>query len=152
MQSTECDESPSASQLFLAQSISVPFFRGMAPPAATPPPGVPNPLDARAVACIERVHELRKDSFATGTSPLPDYDDDTVLSPVQLSHVSTPGAHASASSLASARPLPSDGPADLGGWANADAIAVIPPGSGTAGDVVVLLDPLGRPAGPTPPA
>jgi molybdopterin molybdotransferase len=85
-------------------------------------------------------------------APLPDYDDDTVLSPVQLSHVSTPGAHASASSLASARPLPSDGPADLGGWANADAIAVIPPGSGTAGDVVVLLDPLGRPAGPTPPA
>ena len=94
------DESPSASQLFLAQSISVPFFRGMAPPAATPPPGVPNPLDARAVACIERVHELRKESLATGTSPLPDYDDVPVRSPTR-SHLETLETRATAAFVSS---------------------------------------------------
>jgi len=51
------------------------------------------------------------------------------------------------SPLSSAQPLDQDGPADLGGWANADAIAVIPPGAGAVGDVVELLDPWGRPAG-----
>ena len=72
-------------------------------------------------------------------APPPDYDDDTVLCPVRVSRSEgdEPIAH----------PLPSDGPADLGGWANADAIAVIPPRKGAAGDQVALLDPLGRPAG-----
>lgn len=71
-------------------------------------------------------------------APIPDYDDDTVLCPVRLTgrEKGEPRAH----------PLPSDGPGYLGGWANAEAIAVIGPGSGAAGDVVVLLDPLGRPA------
>jgi hypothetical protein len=32
------------------------------------------------VARIERVHELRKEALATGTSPLPDYDDVPVRS------------------------------------------------------------------------
>jgi hypothetical protein len=36
------------------------------------------------------------------------------------------------------------GPARLQGWATADAIAVIPPGAGMRGDVVMLLDPVGR--------
>jgi hypothetical protein len=36
------------------------------------------------------------------------------------------------------------GPAGLEGWANADAIAVVPPGAGFRGDVVELLDVLGR--------
>lgn len=56
------------------------FHQRMAPPAATAPPGVSNPHDARAVARIERVHELRKEALATGTSPLPDYDDVPVRS------------------------------------------------------------------------
>ena len=75
----------------------------------------------------------------TESAPLADYDDDTVICPVRLTHTDhkQPSAH----------PLPSDGPADLGGWANADAIAIVPPGSGAAGDTVDLLDPLGRPAG-----
>ena len=92
----------------------------------------------------------------TADAPLADYDDDTVLCPVQFIDDPSPAPSVSpvspGSPIPGARPLPSNGPADLGGWANADAIAVIPPGSGTAGDVVVLLDPLGRPAAPTPPA
>jgi hypothetical protein len=32
----------------------------------------------------------------------------------------------------------------LTGWAGADAIAVVPPGAGVRGDVVDLLDVLGR--------
>ena len=68
------------STVFLAQSTSE-SFRGMAPPAATAPPGVSSSLDARAMERIERVHELRKEALATGTSPLPDYNDVPVRSP-----------------------------------------------------------------------
>jgi len=67
------------SQLFFWASTPL-FHQRMAPPAATAPPGVSNPHDARAVARIERVHELRKEALATGTSPLPDYDDVPVRS------------------------------------------------------------------------
>jgi hypothetical protein len=67
------------SQLFFWRKHTALSSR-MAPPAATAPPGVSNPHDARAVARIERVHELRKEALATGTSPLPDYDDVPVRS------------------------------------------------------------------------
>jgi molybdopterin molybdotransferase len=77
-------------------------------------------------------------------APEPEIDEDTVMCPVQL--VDGSGG---AAGTPVAKPLNNDGPADLGGWANADAIAVVPPGSGRPGDVVVLLDPLGRPAGAT---
>lgn len=60
-----------------------------------------------------------------------DYADDTALVPVRL-EVS--------SAATQAHPLP----AGLEGWALADAIAVIPPGAGLRGDVVEVLDPLGR--------
>jgi molybdopterin molybdotransferase len=80
-------------------------------------------------------------ALLTADAPLPDYDDDTVLAPVRLTVTTS-----TASEQVSATPIPANGPANLGGWANADAIAVIPPGTGAAGDVVVLLDPLGRPA------
>jgi molybdopterin molybdotransferase len=66
-----------------------------------------------------------------------DYVDDTALVPVRL-EVSTAGTQA--------RPLPGTGPAGLDGWAGAHAIAVVPPGAGLRGDVVELLDPLGRDA------
>ena len=80
----------------------------------------------------------------TDYAPSPEYEEDTVVCPVRLHEASgTPTA------MPSATPLAENGPADLGGWANADAIAVIPPGSGSPGDVVVLLDSLGRPAGAT---
>lgn len=73
--------------------------------------------------------------------PSPEYEQDTIVTPVRLVNDRRD------SPLSSAQPLDQDGPADLGGWANADAIAVIPPGSGAVGDVVELLDPWGRPAG-----
>ena len=60
-----------------------------------------------------------------------DYADDTALVPVRL-EVS--------SAATQAHPLP----AGLEGWATADAIAVIPPGAGLRGDVVEVIDPLGR--------
>jgi len=77
----------------------------------------------------------------SGQAPQAEYDEDTVLTPVRLINDRRD------SPLSSALPLKPGGPADLGGWANADAIAVVPPGSGAPGDVVELLDPLGRPAG-----
>ncbi len=64
-----------------------------------------------------------------------DYADDTALVPVRL-EVSAAGTMA--------RPLSATGAAGLVGWAQADAVAVAPPGSGFRGDVVDLLDPLGR--------
>ena len=64
-----------------------------------------------------------------------DYADDTALVPVRL-EVSAAATQA--------RPLRALGPGSLQGWANADAIAVVPPGAGLRGDVVDLLDPLGR--------
>lgn len=77
----------------------------------------------------------------TRPSPLAEYDEDTILCPVQLVTDSR-----SAKDLPSAVPLAANGPADLRGWATADAIAVIPPRAGNAGDVVMLLDTRGRPA------
>ena len=70
-----------------------------------------------------------------------DYADDTALVPVRL-EVSAAGTMA--------RPLPVTGAAGLVGWAQADAIAVAPPGSGFRGDVVDILDPLGRAAADHP--
>jgi hypothetical protein len=64
-------------------------------------------------------------------APLADYADDTALVPVRL-EVSAAATQA--------HPLP----AGLPGWASADAIAVVPPGAGLRGDVVELMDPLGR--------
>jgi molybdopterin molybdotransferase len=68
-------------------------------------------------------------------TPPADYADDTALIPVRL-EVS--------SAAVQARPIRAGGPALLLGWANADAIAVVPPGAGLRGDVVELLDPYGR--------
>lgn len=79
-------------------------------------------------------------------APPPDYDEDTVLCPVRLLPESLSSATTRTDRLPSAIPLPADGPADLRGWATADAIAVIPPGSGDTGDEVELLDHRGRPA------
>ncbi len=73
-------------------------------------------------------------------APAPDYQDDTVLCPVRLQAPTT--GH----QLPQAHPLPADGPADLRGWAMADAIAIISPDKGKLGDVVDLLDHRGRPA------
>jgi molybdopterin molybdotransferase len=64
-----------------------------------------------------------------------DYVDDTALVPV-LVEVSAAATQA--------RPLPATGPNGLEGWAQAHALAVVPPGAGLRGDVVELLDPYGR--------
>jgi molybdopterin molybdotransferase len=83
----------------------------------------------------------------TTDAPPPDYEEDTVVCPVRLEPrgVDTHGSPVVASPVL-VHPLTSDGPANLHGWANADAVAVIDPESGAAGDVVELVDPLGRPA------
>lgn len=79
----------------------------------------------------------------TQPAPPPEYDQDTLLCPVRLLPESVTSG---IGRFPSAVPLPADGPADLGGWATADAIAVIPPGKGDTGDEVDLLDNRGRPA------
>ena len=71
--------------------------------------------------------------------PPAEFDEDTALNPVRLEldpHGGRPVAY----------PLAFDGPAALRGWAMADAVAVIPPGAGRAGEVVEILDMHGRPA------
>jgi len=70
-----------------------------------------------------------------------DFADDTALVPVRL-EVSAAGTLA--------HPLPATGRSGLVGWAQADAIAVAPPGVGFRGDVVDVLDPLGRWSADTP--
>jgi len=81
------------------------------------------------------IGDRRRSGVLMDDAPPADYADDTGLVPVRL-EVSA------AATLA--RPLTMAGPAGLQGWANADAIAVLPPGVGMRGDVVTLLDPLGR--------
>jgi molybdopterin molybdotransferase len=78
----------------------------------------------------------------TADAPAPDYHEDTVLCPVQVDA----GGHGVGDTPVRATPLTTSGPGNLHGWANADAVAVIAPGFGDAGDVVELVDPLGRPA------
>ena len=63
-------------------------------------------------------------------APPADFADDTRLAPVRLESVDN---------AALAHPLPDHGPAHLGSWAQADAIAVIPPGAGYRGDVVPVM-------------
>jgi molybdopterin molybdotransferase len=70
-----------------------------------------------------------------------DYADDTALVPVHLEV--SPAA-------TQARPLTPTGPIGLDGWARGDAIAVVPPGAGFRGDVVEILDVLGRDLWPWP--
>ena len=77
----------------------------------------------------------------TDSVAAPEFEDDTRICPVRLLPTGVSG-----DAIPAAVPLPVDGPADLGGWATADAIAVIPPGKTTAGAVVELLDTGGRPA------
>lgn len=82
----------------------------------------------------------------TEPAPAAPYDEDTVLCPVRLLPDSLATSTSHFDTVASAIPLPADGPADLRGWATADAIAVVPPGVGDTGDEVELLDHRGRPA------
>lgn len=64
-------------------------------------------------------------------TPVPEFADDTCLAPVRLEF---------ADQARIARPILDDGPAALGGWANADAVAVVPPGAGYRGDVVQVIE------------
>lgn len=80
----------------------------------------------------------RRTAVLIDDAPEADYLDDTLLVPVRL---------AVSAAATQARPLPPAGPAGLQGWATADSVAVVPPGAGRRGDVVTILDPLGRDAG-----
>jgi molybdopterin molybdotransferase len=77
----------------------------------------------------------RRAAVLMDDSPAADYADDTALVPVRLEI---------SAAATQARPLPAHGPAGLAGWATADAIAIVPPGAGLRGDVVEILDLLGR--------
>jgi molybdopterin molybdotransferase len=79
-------------------------------------------------------------------APPAEFDEDTMLCPVRLLPESTSPATTRADRQPHAIPITADGPADLRGWATADAIAVVPPGRGDTGDEVELLDHRGRPA------
>ncbi len=63
-------------------------------------------------------------------TPAPEFADDTRLTPVRLQVID---------GEAVAHPLDDAGPAQLAGWANAEAIAIIPPGAGMRGDVVSVI-------------
>jgi molybdopterin molybdotransferase len=65
-------------------------------------------------------------------APAPDFADDARLAPVRLEIIGN-------SRLA--YPIADGGPGELLGWAQADAIAVVPPGAGARGDVVSLVMP-----------
>jgi molybdopterin molybdotransferase len=82
------------------------------------------------------------------SEPVPpaEYDEDTTLCPVRFLPESSSSTTNRTVRVPTAIPLAADGPADLRGWATADAIAVVPPGAGDTEDEVDLLDNRGRPA------
>jgi len=63
-------------------------------------------------------------------APPADFADDTHLAPVRLEVIDN---------ATLAHPMRNEGPANLAAWANADAIAIIPPGAGYRGDVVPIV-------------
>jgi molybdopterin molybdotransferase len=65
-------------------------------------------------------------------APPADYAEDARLAPVRIETIGQAKL---------AHPLRDSGPAGLLSWAQADAIAVVPPGAGSRGDVVSLLMP-----------
>ncbi len=67
-------------------------------------------------------------------TPLPDYAEDTTIVPIRVT--TSPAGR-------TAQVFTSDGPAGLSGLANATDFAVIPPGMGSPGDVVLTISPLG---------
>jgi molybdopterin molybdotransferase len=64
-------------------------------------------------------------------APRADFADDTRLAPVRLEDDGAYGLLA--------RPMLDSGPAGLIGWGNADAIAIVPPGTGIKGDTISLI-------------
>jgi len=67
-------------------------------------------------------------------TPLPEYAEDTTIVPIRVT-TSAAGR--------TAQVLHASGPAGLTGWANATDFAVVPPGMGSPGDVVITLSALG---------
>ncbi len=67
-------------------------------------------------------------------TPLPEYAEDTAIVPIRVTN--SPAGR-------TAQVLHSGGPAGLIGWANATDFAVVPPGMGSPGDVVMTLSALG---------
>lgn len=67
-------------------------------------------------------------------TPLPEYAEDTAVVPVRITQ--SPAGRTAQVAHAS-------GPAGLTGWANATDFAIVPPGMGTPGDVVMTLSSLG---------
>lgn len=63
-------------------------------------------------------------------TPAPEFADDTSLIPVHLEERDR---------VTVARPVEAHGGSALFGWANADAVAVVPPGAGYRGDVVEVI-------------
>lgn len=106
-------------------------------------PGEPrSALAALVTIAAPLVRALRGEPVTTGAHAVPysavlaqesvppEFVDDTRLQPVRLEE----GEFGPV-----ARPVDDHGPGHLQGWASADAVAVVPPGSGNRGDVVHLL-------------
>jgi len=75
-------------------------------------------------------HESTHTAVLIGETPLPDYAEDTAIVPIKVA--TSPAGRTAAV-------LDSDGPAGLNGWANATDFAVVPPGMGSPGDVVMTI-------------
>jgi len=75
---------------------------------------------------------LHEHAVLLANAPLPQYEHDTAIVPVQVSR-----------SAAGTTALPLENPGDLRTWAAATAFAVVPPGEGAQGRTVGLLPPLG---------
>lgn len=104
-------------------------------------PGEPTAALAALITLVEPIiNALRggksSDKLPTAVlferAPAPDFAGDARLAPVRLEVIGT-------SRLA--HPIADGGPAGLLGWAQADAIAIVPPGAGARGDVVSLVMP-----------
>ena len=103
-------------------------------------PGSPQSAFAGLVTLVSPIIRAlrgvpRDDVYPTAVlvddAPRADFANDTRLASVRLEDDGADGLHA--------RPMLDSGPAGLIGWGNADAIAIVPPGTGIKGDIVSVI-------------
>lgn len=82
----------------------------------------------------EKWQESTSTAVLIDDAPLPDFVEDSTIVPVNV-QVTEAGR--------TATPLSTDGPSGLSGWARATDFAVIAPGGGARGDVVLTVSPQG---------
>ncbi|MSO27805.1 MAG: molybdopterin molybdenumtransferase MoeA [Candidatus Nanopelagicales bacterium] len=89
-------------------------------------------LVAPLIAALRGAPPLRSYQSAVlfADTPAPEFAEDTRLAPIRLEMLDAAQV---------AHPLADAGPAGLSGWAQADAVGVVPPGAGFRGDVVQYI-------------